>query len=176
MRPHKIPALENNLYTSSPRGAYCLCSLSERSRPCRRSAGDLFDGEICLSAFSFPELQPPVSERNAPRSNFSNSCRTPRVGAIGPNNYHTWNEVFIVGQRSFAPRTEDPRHPDSFRRVSSFFWRTRRRNREMRKFDHDFDDVLGSMLLLPWIERGIRFNSYENVLSFGHHLLVILWK
>lgn len=105
----KLPALPKTIYIHRRRGGCIVSDLrSERRRPCRRSAGDLSKGEICLPAFSFPELEPPVSERNAPRNSFRNSCRAPRVGAIGPNNYHTWNEVFIVGQRSFAPRGSAP--------------------------------------------------------------------
>lgn len=93
------PPLGNNLYTSPPQGVYCLCSLSKRNRPCRRSAGD--HREILLPA----EVSVPLSPLRAlffvllllfvlrtrissfretcARISFWNSCRAPRVGAIG---------------------------------------------------------------------------------------------
>ena len=112
-------ALENNLYTSSPRGAYCLCLC--------RSEADLVGDRPVISPMKFASPsslllgpEPPVSKRNA------------RGIAFGIHVVHRgWALLALIitarGTRSlswdnaFSSPEGCPHHPNSFQRISSFF-------------------------------------------------------
>lgn len=162
MRPHKIPAIENNLYTSPPRGAYCLCSLPEQSRPCRRSAGDLSNGENRLPASSSPGLEPPVSERNVRGTAFG--IRVAHRGWAPLALIITaGNEVFIVGQRS---PSDIGSLSDSFRLLLFLFLAGARITRPIEMSgggsDHDFGHSQIDIIVLRISEFliSIRTRSY----------------
>lgn len=115
----KLPP-SKTIYIARRRGWRIVSAL------CRSEADLVGDRPVILFyGGSHPFLQKPVYlpfSRDADQL-FRDSCRTPRVGAIGPrsyNNYHTRNKVFIVGQRSFvSPDCGGSAPSDSYRHVSS---------------------------------------------------------
>lgn len=125
----KLPLSKNNLYTSSPQGACIVSALWAKPTSSDRSDGDQRWDPPCGDLSSSPpcELVARVFER-CERISFRNSCRTPRVAAIGSaaliitargTRSLSWDRA-----RFFAP-TANPRRRTPFGASLPFFWRAR---------------------------------------------------